>query len=243
MSPTRYTASTINDNALDALYANASKGWRRGDIWKAKAEEIEADRDRLAAELEQLRTVLKYEHKRANDAIDREETAEQASEEQRRRADLAEGDVRTLRAGLRANGADPTQIQNLWAQLRLRNRQWREAKQRAENFEGRAKAYEQRAAQAEAAITRARAVAGWAVQGWSDLSPQKVLAALDGTDGLEVITDRDTLNEPEPRPISLGTACAGCGHARNWHVPGPTCQVTYSGHPCGCTTFQPPSTP
>lgn len=98
------------------------------ETWKAKSEEIERDRDRLAAELEQLRTVLAYEHKRANDAIDRETTAEQAAEEQRRRADIFETELRVLRTGLRANGADPTQIQNLWAQIRLRNRQWREAK-------------------------------------------------------------------------------------------------------------------
>ena len=99
--------------------------------WKAKAEEIERDRDQHAAELEELRAVLKYEHKRANDAIDREETAEQAAEEQRRRADIFETELRVLRAGLRANGADPTQIQNLWAQIRLRNRQWAEAKREA----------------------------------------------------------------------------------------------------------------
>lgn len=51
MSQPRYTADSITDDALDALYANASKGWRRGDIWKAKAVEIEADRDQLLAEL------------------------------------------------------------------------------------------------------------------------------------------------------------------------------------------------
>ncbi|MFM9566140.1 coiled-coil domain-containing protein [Streptomyces turgidiscabies] len=45
-----------------------------------------------------------------------------------RRAESAERDLRTLRTGLRAAGGDPTQIQNLWAQLRLRNRQWAEAK-------------------------------------------------------------------------------------------------------------------
>lgn len=33
---------------------------------------------------------------------------------------------------------------------------------------------------AEAAITRVRAVAGWAIQGWSDLSPEKVLLAVEG---------------------------------------------------------------
>lgn len=45
-----------------------------------------------------------------------------------RRAESAERDLRTLRTGIRAAGGDPTQIQNLWAQLRLRNRQWAEAK-------------------------------------------------------------------------------------------------------------------
>jgi hypothetical protein len=46
----------------------------------------------------------------------------------RRRAEIAEAELRTLRAGIRALGGDPTTIQNLWAQLRLRNRQWAEAK-------------------------------------------------------------------------------------------------------------------
>jgi hypothetical protein len=39
---TRYTADTINDDALDALYENANRGWRRGDEWKARAEAAEA---------------------------------------------------------------------------------------------------------------------------------------------------------------------------------------------------------
>lgn len=51
-----------------------------------------------------------------------------------RRAESAERDLRTLRAGLRAAGGDPTQIQNLWAQLRMRNRQWAEAKREARAF-------------------------------------------------------------------------------------------------------------
>ncbi|MFD6294542.1 hypothetical protein ACFWFU_07025 [Streptomyces sp. NPDC060235] len=45
------------------------------------------------------------------------------------RAQTAETELFVLRCGLRANGADPTQIQNLWAQIRLRNRQWRDTKQ------------------------------------------------------------------------------------------------------------------
>jgi hypothetical protein len=57
MSKPRHTASTITDDALDKLYDNASKGWRRGDIWKAKAVEIEADRDRAAAAIERARAL------------------------------------------------------------------------------------------------------------------------------------------------------------------------------------------
>lgn len=116
----RHTVSTINDDDLDELYDRLQKA------------EQEADATATAAA--HLTTLI---GKRA-------ERAEKAAEKQRRRADIAETELRTLRAGLRANGADPTQLQNLWAQIRLRNRQWREAKQRADR--------------AEAAIARARAV-------------------------------------------------------------------------------------
>lgn len=111
---------------------------------KRHVQTIVPEIDRLAREGDQLRAVLEYEHKRANDAIDRETTAEQAAEEQRQRAEIAETELRVLRAGLRANGADPTQIQNLWAQIRLRNRQWRDAKRERD--------------QAQAAIERVRAL-------------------------------------------------------------------------------------
>ncbi len=40
MSQPRHTADSITDDALDALYANASKGWRRGDEWKAKHNDV-----------------------------------------------------------------------------------------------------------------------------------------------------------------------------------------------------------
>lgn len=48
MSKPRYTASTITDDALDKLYENASRGWRRGDQWKERALEAEASADRAA---------------------------------------------------------------------------------------------------------------------------------------------------------------------------------------------------
>ncbi|MEU4051305.1 hypothetical protein AB0F09_19160 [Streptomyces olivaceus] len=105
----------------------------------------------------------------------RSEKAEKAAKAQQQRARIAETELHVLRSGLRANGADPTQIQNLWAQIRMRNRQWREEKQRAEAAEhqiriltafdeGRAHGAQrvmderdqaqQRAAQAEAALVR-----------------------------------------------------------------------------------------
>lgn len=47
----RYTASTITDDVLDALYENATEGWRRGDRWKERAMAAEEEREQLLAEL------------------------------------------------------------------------------------------------------------------------------------------------------------------------------------------------
>ncbi|MEU1805863.1 hypothetical protein [Streptomyces sp. NPDC019937] len=47
----RHTADTITDDALDELYNNTSRAWRRGDRWKVKALEVRAERDQLLAEL------------------------------------------------------------------------------------------------------------------------------------------------------------------------------------------------
>ncbi|UUU21691.1 hypothetical protein [Streptomyces sp. DSM 40750] len=104
----RLTVDTINSDQLDALYDRLAKA------------EQEAD-DSVAAASRLAVLVGK-----------RSEKAEKAAKRQSFRADIAETELRTLRAGLRANGADPTQIQNLWAQISLRNRQWRVEKQRAE---------------------------------------------------------------------------------------------------------------
>lgn len=54
MKGRRYTASDIDDDALDALYENANRGWRRGDEWKAKALTAEAAIARLTAWGDQL---------------------------------------------------------------------------------------------------------------------------------------------------------------------------------------------
>lgn len=107
----RPTASTVTDAELDELYERLAKA--------------EQDADASIAAAAQLTTLVGK----------RSEKAAKAAEAQRQRADIAETELRVLRSGLRANGADPTQIQNLWAQIRLRNRQWREEKQRAEQVE------------------------------------------------------------------------------------------------------------
>lgn len=95
----------------------------------------------------------------------------------RRRAETAETELRVLRAGLRANGADPTQIQNLWAQIRLRNRQWRDAKRERD--------------EAQAAIKRVREVTARRLADDECSEPERrgyhsaladVRRALDGTE-------------------------------------------------------------
>ncbi|QTU45619.1 hypothetical protein F3K20_12755 [Streptomyces scabiei] len=126
----RLTVDTINSDQLDALYdrvANAEK---------------EAD-DSVAAATRLVGIVGK-----------RAEKAEKAVKNHRSRVDTAETELRVLRAGLRANGADPTQIQNLWAQIRLRNRQWRDEKQRVEAASRVGTRYMVAAEKAEAAIAR-----------------------------------------------------------------------------------------
>lgn len=89
----------------------------------------------------------------------------------RQRAEIAETELRTLRTGLRAAGGDPTTIQNLWAQIRMRNRQWAEAKRERDT--------------AQAAIERVRAVEQlWAGKALPHSEAHRMLtdvrAALDG---------------------------------------------------------------
>lgn len=81
-----------------------------------------------------LRTYVETEMTEAEAARAELLRSENARDHLRQRAESAERDLRTLRSGLRAAGGDPTQIQNLWAQLRLRNRQWAEVKREARAF-------------------------------------------------------------------------------------------------------------
>ncbi|MFE4328713.1 hypothetical protein ACFRQM_04440 [Streptomyces sp. NPDC056831] len=81
--------------------------------------------------LDYLARLIQQDNDRMKAEARGELTPEQRAE---RRADIAETELRTLRAGIRSLGGDPTTIQNLWAQLRMRNRQWRESKHEAERF-------------------------------------------------------------------------------------------------------------
>ncbi|MDX3069874.1 hypothetical protein PV518_48505 [Streptomyces sp. ND04-05B] len=104
----RLTVDTITSDQLDALYDRLATA-------EKEADESVAAASRLAVLVGK-----------------RSEKAEKAAKGQTLRAKIAEAELRTLRTGLRAIGADPTQIQNLWAQISLRNRQWRDEKQRFE---------------------------------------------------------------------------------------------------------------
>ncbi|MEL3944843.1 hypothetical protein [Streptomyces sp. LNU-CPARS28] len=136
MTEPRHTADTITDDELDALYERLAKA--------------EHEADAAVAAAAQLTTLVGK----------RSEKAEKTAKAQRQRADIAETELHVLRSGLRANGADPTQIQNLWAQIRLRNRQWREEKQRASTAEATIERVRALVADLEG-ITGARTWAGW----------------------------------------------------------------------------------
>ncbi|MFE5967110.1 hypothetical protein [Streptomyces sp. NPDC056463] len=138
----RIPLDELTSDALDALYAELAAAHREAD-------------EAITAAAHLTRLIGK-----------RSEKAEKSAEKQRFRADIAERELRTLRAGLRANGADPTQIQNLWAQIHLRNRQWREEKQRAD--------------QTQAAIERVRAYLERRAHNVA-VAPIDVLAVLDET--------------------------------------------------------------
>ncbi|MFJ4712697.1 hypothetical protein [Streptomyces sp. NPDC088785] len=93
-------------------------------------------------------------------------TADAETDIAQRHAEHAATELRVLRAGLRANGADPTQIQNLWAQIRLRNRQWRDAKVRAAQAEELLSIAHETSNRAETALNRVRGLAAqWARAG------------------------------------------------------------------------------
>jgi hypothetical protein len=56
MSAKRHTADSITDDALDELYENANRGWRRGDAWKERALKAEAALERVTDWCEELDT-------------------------------------------------------------------------------------------------------------------------------------------------------------------------------------------
>ncbi|MFF7534896.1 hypothetical protein ACFZB2_38290 [Streptomyces bobili] len=159
--------------------------------WKTKAEEIERDRDDWCRRAEQADAVT----------AETKKLLERRTTTLRRRAQIAETELRTLRAGLRANGADPTQLQNLWAQISLRNRQWRETKRElrltrsmleeeggdvsvVDEIIGTVGKAEREAREAQAAIERVRTAVKWARHNHPGLIHvhDRLRDALDGTE-------------------------------------------------------------
>jgi hypothetical protein len=114
------------------------------------------------------------------------------AKEQRQRAEIAETELRTLRDGIRELGGDPTQIQNLWAQLTLTSRQRGEEMARADRAQAELEQAQTRVEELEdelrrwhAAVERVREVTDrWTRNGTADLQRYAgiVLAALDGTE-------------------------------------------------------------
>lgn len=60
-----------------------------------------------------------------------------------RRAEIAEAELEALRGGVREWGADPTNLQNMYAQLASRTRQWKDAQARLDRLKQMADAWEQ----------------------------------------------------------------------------------------------------
>jgi chromosome segregation ATPase len=98
-------------------------------------------------------------------ALDRAQAAEED-------ARIFEAELATLREGIRQCGGDPTSVQNVYAQLQSRTRQWRDAEQRAEAAARVGVRHMAAAERYEAAWRSARRRAcGWAaeeqrVRGW-----------------------------------------------------------------------------
>lgn len=108
MTPKRHTASTITDDALDALYDNANRGWRRGDEWKQRA---------LAAEaaIERVREVIApydWQHAQVPAARVRSALPEQAAPA----APDAESTARMFAALHRSAEEDVTRVIDLYEQ-------------------------------------------------------------------------------------------------------------------------------
>ncbi|MGW0550531.1 hypothetical protein [Streptomyces altiplanensis] len=147
--------------------------------------------DALYAELEAAKQFARSCAKDTEKALKRQRSA-------KLHADLLQGDLDTLRGGLRELGGDPTQVQNLWAQISLRNRQWRQEKQRAER--------------AEAAIDRVRSLATqWAVLRTYGSAATELRTALNEPQEPASDTVRTTPDTPscDCPPLQVCDTCQG----------------------------------
>ncbi|GAA3956962.1 hypothetical protein GCM10022384_07590 [Streptomyces marokkonensis] len=219
----RHTVDSITSDQLDALYARIETLEHVAAGNRRHVQQIVPDLERAQAERDQLREVLhllryglaraKGKELAAEYVVDLIDTTMRVAADgalepcdadaQANRARIAETELRVLRAGLRANGADPTQIQNLWAQIRLRNRQWRDEKRRAER--------------AEAAIERVRTLHQPQPDGTADPDGQQCkTCSCDGGDGYQYLVPWpcptvQALGEPTPAATEATEAAPCCG--------------------------------
>lgn len=89
------------------------------DAYKGWMEEQGERANRAEQELATVRTALETLTAQSATALAKRDKAKQ-------RARIAEAELETLRGGLREIGGDPTQVQNLYAQLASRTQQWKE---------------------------------------------------------------------------------------------------------------------
>jgi len=108
--------------------------------------------------------------------------AQEKRDKHKQRAEIANTELETLRGGLREIGGDPTQVQNLYAQLSLRGRQWQEAK--AERDEARAEQAQRRDEVLAEAAELASSVIGplWHLDTLHEIR-SRILAARSTPDG------------------------------------------------------------
>ncbi|MFE1321633.1 hypothetical protein [Kitasatospora phosalacinea] len=130
---------------LAVVEPELAKRQERGDIWKAKAAELEQDRDRLDTALAALREQLaeaQTENARLTTALEvvTRQHAEAVTARNKARTsakisdDIQRAEKRLFDTAIRDLGGNPVEVQNLYAQLSLRATQWKDAQQQAEQL-------------------------------------------------------------------------------------------------------------
>jgi chromosome segregation ATPase len=111
-------ALTDEQAAVHAAFAEAADSTEARLAEQQRAHEIQ---------LATVRRALSDTETLGHRILQRAEQAEERLAGVERRANIAEGELATLREGIRETGGDPTQVQNVYAQIRM----WRNSAQRA----------------------------------------------------------------------------------------------------------------